>query len=342
MQRLADNVIRRIDESLGNVPVDGGALPEECVRELSSLLRAERFCALGRGPGPGGSVPELAICRGFPPGIEAKRRVLEVLDRCAELGPPAFDVANPTAAAALPGRVVRPLAELSPASRGRARELLRGLGIAGYDVMRVVVCDGSAFLAWVGVMRRTEFTEQELLAFQQVVPQLRAHLALAQRLRHAELFEAGFAIVLEALAEPAFLLRRDGRLVASNRAAGELGLAPAELREQLGRALSDQAAEWSARPVGSGPEPGGYLVVRRCGGLSSRAIATAGRRWTLTRAETRVLERLAQGCSNKEIARALCCSVRTVEIHVSAILRKGSCENRAAVVAELARIGGSA
>jgi DNA-binding CsgD family transcriptional regulator len=55
--------------------------------------------------------------------------------------------------------------------------------------------------------------------------------------------------------------------------------------------------------------------------------------WGLTTQESRVLELLLQGLSNKEIARALGCSPRTVEIHVSRVLRKSGHESRAALIA---------
>ncbi len=332
----------RLAAALRGVPVEGAALPDECVRELMLLLGAERFCALRPLPGPGGCSLELMVFRGFPCGIDTRQQTIQAFETCAGLGPPAFDFTEPTAPAARPGQVVRPLAELPPESSDRARALMRQLGAGGYDVLRVVVCDGPRFLAWVGVLRRSAFTEHERLAFEQVVPLLSDHLALAERLRHAALFEAGLGTALEALAEPAFLLRRDGTLVQANRAAGELGLSTAELREQLGRALSGEAGEWSAQPVGSGVEPQGYLVTRRCSGQRARPVAMAAQRWELTRAERRVLARLAEGCSNKQIAQTLCCSARTVEIHVSAILRKSRCDSRAAVVAELGGMGGSA
>ena len=52
-------------------------------------------------------------------------------------------------------------------------------------------------------------------------------------------------------------------------------------------------------------------------------------RWDeLTDREREVLALLAQGMRNREIAEALCISEKTVEHHVSAILRKLGVENR--------------
>lgn len=335
------SAVCRLGGSLAGVPVEGRALSDDCVRELSSLLGAERFCAFGSLPAPTSCALDLAVFRGFPPGVDVAQRMDEALEGCSALGPPAFDASAPAAPAARPNQVVRPLAELSPESRERARQLMGRLGTGGLDVARVVVCDGPVFLAWVGALRRDEFTGDECLAFERVVPLLRDHLVLARRLRQAELSEAGFDAVLDALGEPAFLVRRDGRLVASNRSADDLGLAASELREQLRRALAGEAAEWTARPLGSGAAPEGYLVMRHSDGQPSRPVLAAARHWKLTRAETRVLAQLGQGRSNKDIAQTLGCSVRTVEIHASSILRKAGCRGRSAVVAELARTGGS-
>ncbi len=53
---------------------------------------------------------------------------------------------------------------------------------------------------------------------------------------------------------------------------------------------------------------------------------------TLTRKQLLVLERLAKGESNKQIARALCLAEPTVKAHVSAILRKLNVQSRASAI----------
>lgn len=59
-----------------------------------------------------------------------------------------------------------------------------------------------------------------------------------------------------------------------------------------------------------------------------------GRKWALTPRQTEVLEGLANGHSNREIADALGCTERTVELHVSAILRQSGFPNRTRIAAE--------
>src|SRR5574339_74648 len=53
----------------------------------------------------------------------------------------------------------------------------------------------------------------------------------------------------------------------------------------------------------------------------------------LTTREQEVLSLLSEGCANKDIADALGCSVRTVEFHISNLLRKVGVSSRLELVA---------
>jgi DNA-binding CsgD family transcriptional regulator len=102
-------------------------------------------------------------------------------------------------------------------------------------------------------------------------------------------------------------------------------------REQAARALA--AGEALARDLPSAP------LLSLAGGLARRA-RLAGRaaakpwpgstpaRFDLTGRETEVLALLANGDSNRQIARALFISERTVAVHVSRILDKLGARNR--------------
>jgi len=70
---------------------------------------------------------------------------------------------------------------------------------------------------------------------------------------------------------------------------------------------------------------------------STRALAAAGSRWSLSARECEVLAHLAEGDANKEIAAKLSCALRTVEAHVTSILKKARCAIRAQVVARFWR-----
>ncbi|HEX2881293.1 MAG TPA: helix-turn-helix transcriptional regulator [Polyangiaceae bacterium] len=65
--------------------------------------------------------------------------------------------------------------------------------------------------------------------------------------------------------------------------------------------------------------------------LDERLFRVA-QRYTLTARESEVLLRLATGLSNKEIAADLGCSRRTVEVHVTNILKKSGCSSRLELV----------
>jgi len=78
------------------------------------------------------------------------------------------------------------------------------------------------------------------------------------------------------------------------------------------------------------------LVLRTPRGTSARTRAEAASlRYRLTERETSVLAELLLGQPNKSIASDLTCSLRTVEIHVSSVLRKVGCSSRAQLVARL-------
>jgi DNA-binding CsgD family transcriptional regulator len=55
--------------------------------------------------------------------------------------------------------------------------------------------------------------------------------------------------------------------------------------------------------------------------------------WELTRRQREVLQYLARGEANKEIAQALSCAENTVELHVTQILRKAGAPSRAKLIA---------
>jgi DNA-binding CsgD family transcriptional regulator len=78
------------------------------------------------------------------------------------------------------------------------------------------------------------------------------------------------------------------------------------------------------------------LVIGARGAHGPRpALARLRQLWQLTARESEVLGELAAGCSNKEIAARLDCSARTVDVHVSSLLRKAQCASRAELIARV-------
>jgi DNA-binding CsgD family transcriptional regulator len=65
-------------------------------------------------------------------------------------------------------------------------------------------------------------------------------------------------------------------------------------------------------------------------------LARAVEEWALTPRQAEVFARVAQGASNKEIARDLHTSVRTVEVHVGEILRRAHADSRTTLLARAA------
>jgi DNA-binding CsgD family transcriptional regulator len=116
-----------------------------------------------------------------------------------------------------------------------------------------------------------------------------------------------------------------------------VALSEADDDAALARALTELQA-LSARPIEA-------FVARRLRERGVRGLARGPRRSTssspagLTPRETEVLSLLAEGRSNAEIASQLYLSTRTVDHHVSAILRKLRVPSRARASAEAARLG---
>ena len=96
---------------------------------------------------------------------------------------------------------------------------------------------------------------------------------------------------------------------------------------------------------GLGARPAAAIVSRRLRALGVRDIRRGPRPSTranaagLTNRESQVLELVAEGLRNAEIAERLFLSQRTVDKHVSAILRKLGAHNRSEAVARAATLG---
>ena len=119
----------------------------------------------------------------------------------------------------------------------------------------------------------------------------------------------------------------------------EAALARADAGEEAGlRTALDELNRLGARPAAA-------IVARRLRERGARGIALGPRPSTranpagLTAREVEVLTHIARGLRNAEIAEALYLSKRTVDHHVSAILRKLDARTRGEAVAAAARLG---
>ncbi|MFL5320847.1 MAG: response regulator transcription factor [Myxococcaceae bacterium] len=200
------------------------------------------------------------------------------------------------------------------------------LRVDGMDQLRALVCDGPSLLYWVGFMRKERYSEREVRAFRRLLPLLERRLRVERSLAGAPSLSL-ISRVLHGFGTAAFLLGPRGRIEACN----ELGLRAWErdrgsLRAELG------SGSFEVTRLSDGYS---LAVARSAPQGSSERSGLAARRWGLTPRQSDVLRELSSGRTNWQIASALGCTERTVEVHVSAILARTGLENRASLIAEV-------
>lgn len=135
---------------------------------------------------------------------------------------------------------------------------------------------------------------------------------------------AAFFTAMEALGTPAYLLDGAGRLVHANTMGLSARLSLKKLETQ--RVISTDG-DLLVVPIVNALDHR-LLVKRGCGRNFGSCLAHAVGQWSLTPKQHQVLELLLRGLSNKEIARELHCVKGTVELHVTALLRKAQVDSR--------------
>jgi DNA-binding CsgD family transcriptional regulator len=157
-------------------------------------------------------------------------------------------------------------------------------------------------------------------------------------------WRAGADTPLPTVGEPQYRLEMSGEPAAASRAWRAI-LCPYEAalalldgdEESLKRGLTELQA------MGAGPAA--KLVTRKLRDRGVRGVprgprpSTRGNPAGLTARELEVVELLAEGMSNAQIAEHLVVARKTVDHHVSAILRKLSVRSRGDATAEAARMG---
>ncbi len=307
---------------------------EVVTRELVPILGTDQVVAYGLDSEDGSC--QLAFLKSTYGGIpELKRQVVSLVEQW----PNTFGYYDPYSPPARQRNAVVTLQELrsrSGASVTPMQRLLDGFGFATRDQLRVLVCDGSRLLAWVGALRGHPFREDERRALQALVRPLQRRLALEQRLEAVPWALAALEATLDDLGAAAVVLRRPLRLLHCNAPARAMlhrdrAAVTAELRAALDGEVN---GDWIITPLRGGDGSRHVLAVRRRPHGDPSAPATAAaRRYGLTARQTQVLALVARGQCNKEIAAALACSVSAVEQHVSALLRRYDAGCRAQLVA---------
>lgn len=227
----------------------------------------------------------------------------------------------------------------------RHRSVWTAIDAGEQDQLRVLVCQGPRLLAWFGVVRDEPFARDEEAMLTSLVVPLRARL-LARRAAQSAGGEAALLNgLLEALAEPALLLGRHGHVEAANGAGlrlvddRESGLLES-LRDALARGRPHPSFSLTRLQASGCPE---YVLALHTANADRRVsqIARAVRSWKVTGARAAVLEKLAAGQSNKEIAHALRCAEVTVERHVTALFRASGTRSRTELLARLFALSGA-
>jgi DNA-binding CsgD family transcriptional regulator len=229
------------------------------------------------------------------------------------------------------------LNEIAPIA-GRSAEAMHdyrvALGVANWDQLRVLVCDGARLLSWVGLFAEGQFNEAERAWLQHLVPALRARLGFEQLARHAEHSKASLEVVLEAIPMACILVHASGRVIEANAAARELRGVDADLFARASTLAKEPDARFEIHPVEVRGVTTGYLATLKHTIHARRSqLARRARDWTLTSRQLDVLECIVAGYANKDIASALKIALGTVELHVSAILAKARVESRSALIA---------
>lgn len=136
---------------------------------------------------------------------------------------------------------------------------------------------------------------------------------------------------LESLGEPALIISEKQQIVALNAPASSLlperHGAPAGIAQLV-------ASGWLILELGRQGAERWWLALRERPANRKERASSLGALWRLTAREQQILELVAAGDSNKDIAVTLECSERTVEVHVSRVLYTSGAPSRGRLAAQ--------
>ena len=160
-------------------------------------------------------------------------------------------------------------------------------------------------------------------------PEDRCVLGMKGPRRQHPSVDPALGAALHHIAVPAFVIAKSGRIIAAN-GAGRLWL---------------ESHDRSCLENPNGPDRELFEITSSRGSTRYSLVVLRGESpfqasfiphaWQLTPREQDVVRLLARGASNYEIASELRCAVRTIEHHVTSILRKADVTNRAALIVAL-------
>jgi DNA-binding CsgD family transcriptional regulator len=158
-------------------------------------------------------------------------------------------------------------------------------------------------------------------------------------------------LLLDVVDASVFVVQSDGQIVLANaRGSSMLELQGEELHGFLRAGIADPTigaggsdlASWSTgtlrgwrRWFASGQgDLNALVVVDRVGRRLTGVVDHAIRTWALTARQAAVFRHVIEGRANKEIAELTGTTVRTVEVHVTAVLEKAGVDGRARLIAK--------
>jgi DNA-binding CsgD family transcriptional regulator len=145
-------------------------------------------------------------------------------------------------------------------------------------------------------------------------------------------------VILEAFPCAALIARSDGIvLLASSRANADLDAGTLDVRA----CLAGGGDSVTVYPLGRGSDGYERAFILRSDPVAAAAtrLARATERWGLTPYQAEVLGMLVQGEGNKIIAERRGCSLRTVEVHMTALFRRSRTASRAELIARFWTFG---
>jgi DNA-binding CsgD family transcriptional regulator len=341
MRAISTGRKRAIDEinaRLSTIVDEDHSWLAELLPAIGKLISADVSVAYRLDEGPSGLRMEFFHADGLP---EARFAAELEAFACAKQGRyAAFDPVCPQVEqrnVALCNDDIGRISGVHPRSTSTYRELLPQYGMERSDQLRALVCEERSLLAWVGGFRAAPFTDEDRACLDAIVPRLRKRLLLQRAALQLGLTSALVPVVLEGLGAPAFIVDGKAHVLHANsfgRAwlAGDRASSVAVLRDTI----RGRETEFTfSRVEFPGARPLSFVWRPSAPRAASELVEQARRRWQLTPRQAAVTKLLALGLTNKAIGVELDCAEKTVELHVTAILKKAQVESRSALLAKI-------
>lgn len=331
---------RAIEDSLAHYSLDGDNV-QASLEALHDLLETDKSVLYSLTQRPGAE--DLMISRGASVGYPLKR-FQETFDDLIRGRGVAW--AGYNAVAPEPAQRDRVLGrdEIAVLTGGRSltfeKPLAMRLGTVGEDTTRVLVCDGPSLLVWLGFVQPEKATPRQRGLLDRLVPALRRRFQFERFVAEPAVASSAMVAALEELNGAAWVLAKGGQVAHANVAGrAKFDADAVATRASLAAcAAGSSEARFKVTALRDAAGPAGHIVIEiPDASLATHRAGVAARRFGLTPAQTRVLERVARGVSNARIAAELGVSKRTVEAHVTAILLKAQVPSRAALIVRIFR-----